>query len=98
MKLRSPLTRRLAGVAAVAATTLAAATTLTAPTAAQAADVRVAWAPAASAAITPGVQTNTDGSGQCTANFVFTDAAANVYIGQAAHCAGTGERDRDRRL
>lgn len=48
------------------------------------------WAPAATAAITPGVQTNTDGSGQCTANFVFTDAAGNVYLGQAAHCSGTG--------
>ncbi|KAA1429386.1 trypsin-like peptidase domain-containing protein [Nocardioides antri] len=48
------------------------------------------WAPAATAAITPGVQTNTEGSGQCTANFVFTDAAGNVYLGQAAHCSGTG--------
>jgi hypothetical protein len=26
---------------------------------------------------------------QCTANFVFTDGT-NVYLGQAAHCAGTG--------
>ncbi|SEC68721.1 hypothetical protein SAMN04489844_2782 [Nocardioides exalbidus] len=50
-----------------------------------------AWAPAASAAITPGVQTNTEGSGQCTANFVFTDAAGSVYVGQAAHCSGLGE-------
>jgi len=48
------------------------------------------WAPAATADITPGVQTNTDGSGQCTANFVFTDSAGNVYLGQAAHCSGTG--------
>ena len=46
------------------------------------------WAPASSAAIHPGVQTFTDGA-QCTANFVFYDAA-NVYIGQAAHCSGTG--------
>jgi len=46
------------------------------------------WAPAASAAIHPGVQTFTNG-GQCTANFVFTDGV-NVFIGQAAHCAGTG--------
>jgi hypothetical protein len=37
------------------------------------------------------VQTNTAGSGQCTANFVFTDSAGGVYVGQAAHCAGTGE-------
>ena len=46
------------------------------------------WAPAATAPIHPGVQTVTDG-GQCTANFVFFDAANNVYIGQAAHCSGT---------
>jgi hypothetical protein len=46
------------------------------------------WAPAASAAIHPGVQTLTDGA-QCTANFVFYDAS-NVYLGQAAHCSGTG--------
>jgi hypothetical protein len=45
------------------------------------------WAPAASAPIHPGVQTVTDG-GQCTANFVFYDAA-DIYIGQAAHCSGT---------
>ena len=32
----------------------------------------------------------TDG-GQCTGNFVFTDAANNVYVGYAAHCAGKGE-------
>jgi hypothetical protein len=46
------------------------------------------WAPAASAPIHPGVQTFTDGA-QCTANFVFFDAT-DVYIGQAAHCSGTG--------
>jgi hypothetical protein len=46
------------------------------------------WAPAASAPIHPGVQTDTNG-GQCTANFVFFDASDNVYIGQAAHCSGT---------
>ena len=46
------------------------------------------WAPASSAAIHPGVQTFTNGA-QCTANFVFADSA-NVYIGQAAHCSGTG--------
>jgi hypothetical protein len=46
------------------------------------------WAPAASAAVHPGVQTVTAGA-QCTANFVFTDGA-DVYIGQAAHCSGTG--------
>jgi hypothetical protein len=46
------------------------------------------WAPASSAAIHPGVQTFTDGA-QCTANFVFYDAS-DVYLGQAAHCSGTG--------
>jgi hypothetical protein len=46
------------------------------------------WAPAATAAIHPGVQTFTAGA-QCTANFVFTDGTT-VYIGQAAHCSGTG--------
>jgi hypothetical protein len=48
-----------------------------------------AWAPAATAPIHPGVQTFTDGA-QCTANFVFSDASNTVYIGQAAHCSGTG--------
>jgi hypothetical protein len=47
-----------------------------------------AWAPASSAAIHPGVMTFTDGA-QCTANFVFFDAT-DIYIGQAAHCSGTG--------
>ena len=46
------------------------------------------WAPAATAAIHPGVQTISP-SGQCTSNFVFYDAA-DVYLGQAAHCTGTG--------
>ena len=50
--------------------------------------VASAWAPAASASIHPGVMTFTDGA-QCTANFVFSDSS-NVYIGQAAHCSGTG--------
>ncbi len=48
------------------------------------------WAPAATAKITPGVQMYTEGA-QCTANFVFTDASDNVYVGYAAHCAGLGE-------
>src|SRR3954469_18387918 len=47
------------------------------------------WAPAATATIHPGVMTHTDGA-QCTANFIYTDAAGAVYIGQAAHCSGTG--------
>jgi hypothetical protein len=49
----------------------------------------IAWAPADSASVHPGVQTFTEGA-QCTSNFVFTDGAGAVYIGQSAHCAGTG--------
>jgi hypothetical protein len=46
------------------------------------------WAPASTATVHPGVQTFTNGA-QCTANFVMYDAS-NVYLGQAAHCSGTG--------
>ena len=51
---------------------------------------RVAWAPADTAQIHPGVQMYTDGA-QCTGNFVFTDTSGTTYVGYAAHCAGTGE-------
>jgi Trypsin-like peptidase domain len=47
-----------------------------------------AWAPAATATVHPGVMTFTEGA-QCTSNFIYTDASS-VYIGQAAHCSGTG--------
>jgi len=47
----------------------------------------VAWAPADQATIHPGVQTVSD-SGQCTANFIFTNGS-DVLIGQAAHCTGS---------
>jgi hypothetical protein len=50
--------------------------------------VASAWAPAASATVHPGVMTFTNGA-QCTSNFVFSDGS-NVYLGQAAHCSGTG--------
>lgn len=76
------LRRLLAVLASLAA--LAALAGVTAPTASAA----PTWAPAATATIKPGVQTYTDGA-QCTANFIFTDAT-DVYIGQAAHCSGTG--------
>ncbi len=56
-----------------------------APAAASAAPT---WAPAATAPVHPGVMTYTDGA-RCTANFVYSDAT-DVYIGQAAHCSGTG--------
>src|SRR3954467_7415093 len=53
----------------------------------------MAFAPTAASAagtgaIHPGVQTFTDGA-QCTANFIYSDGA-NTYVGQAAHCSGTG--------
>lgn len=47
-----------------------------------------AWAPAATASIHPGVQTFTAGA-QCTSNFVFQEGSS-VFLGQAAHCSGTG--------
>ena len=47
-------------------------------------------APSASAAgpIHPGVQVFTAGA-QCTSNFVFEEGS-EVFLGQAAHCSGTG--------
>lgn len=66
-----------AGVLAAALSTAAPATA--APT----------WAPAGTAKIHPGTMMYTEGA-QCTANFVYTDAAGTVYVGYAAHCAGTG--------
>jgi hypothetical protein len=47
-----------------------------------------AWAPVGQATVHPGVQVFTEGA-QCTSNFVFQDSG-NVYLGQAAHCSGTG--------
>lgn len=47
-----------------------------------------AWAPADQATVHPGVMTFTEGA-QCTSNFVFQNGS-NVYLGQAAHCSGTG--------
>jgi hypothetical protein len=47
-----------------------------------------AWAPVGQATVHPGVQVFTDGA-QCTSNFVFQDSGG-VYLGQAAHCSGTG--------
>ncbi|HEY9555148.1 MAG TPA: hypothetical protein VIR58_00350 [Acidimicrobiales bacterium] len=76
--------RRLVAVATTAIAALAIGFGA-APSAVQAAPT---WAPAASAPIHPGVMMFTDGA-QCTANFIFTNAA-DVFIGYAAHCAGTG--------
>ena len=69
---------------AILASTCVAATLFSAPIASAA----PAWADASTASIHPGVMTFTAGA-QCTSNFVFYDAT-DVYIGQAAHCSGTG--------
>jgi hypothetical protein len=50
--------------------------------------VAIAWAPAGQATVHPGVQVFTDGA-QCTSNFVYEEGA-EVFLGQAAHCSGTG--------
>ncbi len=50
--------------------------------------IAIAAPASASAEIHPGVQTVTQGA-QCTANFIF-QGGGNTYIGQAAHCSGTG--------
>jgi hypothetical protein len=78
-------TRRVAGaLAALSTTVLGAALVTAAP-----ANAAPTWAPADTADIHPGTMMYTEGA-QCTANFVYTDAVANVYVGYAAHCAGTG--------
>ena len=74
-------------LAAVTITILTAALLTLTPSRAESAQ---AWAPADTAAIHPGTMMYTEGA-QCTANFVYTDGAGNVYVGYAAHCAGTGE-------
>ncbi len=81
------LSRTLSTLALAGTAALAAATTLAAPAVSAA---EPGYAPAATATITPGVQMYTNGA-QCTANFVFDDAAGNTYVGYAAHCAGLGE-------
>jgi hypothetical protein len=73
--------RNLAAAVAAAACGLAAVTGT--------ATAEPAWAPADSATVHPGVQTVTEGA-QCTSNFIFYDGSNNAYIGQAAHCSGTG--------
>jgi len=83
----SRLARR-ARRAAVAGAAVAGALALTVAGPATAASAASTWAPAGSATVHPGVQTETAGA-QCTANFVFT-RGGDVYLGQAAHCAGTG--------
>ena len=79
------MTHRPALVAAVAASGLLAFV----PAFTSSAQAAPSWASAAAAPIHPGVMAFTNGA-QCTANFVFTDAVGGVYLGQAAHCSGTG--------
>ena len=69
--------RRFAALAAMTCAAIAAA-----------APAAQAYAPADSAKVRPGNMTYTDGA-QCTSNFVYSDGAT-TYIGQAAHCSGTG--------
>ncbi len=78
MKMRTTLAAAIITACVAALAAFGAPTASAAPT----------WAPASEATIHPGVQTYTEG-GQCTANFIFTDAT-DIYIGQAAHCSGTG--------
>ena len=47
------------------------------------------FAPPEEATVHPGVRTTTEGGGTCTSNFVFTNGT-DVFLGQAAHCAGDG--------
>lgn len=93
-------TARRAGQALVGVSLVVSAATFAAPaaSAADTPDAKIAasffddtqsWAQAALATIRPGVQTKTAG-GQCTANFVYT-TPGKAYLGQAAHCSGTGE-------
>jgi hypothetical protein len=79
----APRTRLITAV--LGAVTLVAAVLAAGPTA----EAASAWAPESRATITPGVQMITAGA-QCTANFVFKDGLGRVYVGYAAHCAGTG--------
>ncbi len=92
MKVR---TGKRGAVAVAAAAGVVAIGVLAAPSATAAAPLAPAavapadWAPADTAAIRPGVVTETAGGGACTTNFVFT-SGDRTFIGQAAHCAGTG--------
>lgn len=81
--------RPLIAAAAVAVLAGSAATAGAAAAPAPARAKAPAFAPADKATVTPGVQT-INPSGQCTANFVFTDGTGAVYLGQSAHCTSTG--------
>ena len=80
--------RRTTGALALLGSAVLGSALVSAPSSAAGATA-TAYAPAATAQINPGTMMYTDGA-QCTANFVYTDAAAHTYVGDAAHCAGLG--------
>ncbi|MFC5949427.1 serine protease [Pseudonocardia lutea] len=87
---RTAVAAAVAGVAAAAVllpSTASARPARSAPAAAPA----PSWAARDAAAVHPGVGTTTQGGGTCTSNFVFRGGDGTVYLGQAAHCAGTGQ-------
>jgi hypothetical protein len=88
-RLTSKSARRAGGALAVLSSAVLATAMISASPASAKTSLAAAWAPAGSAQIHPGTMMYTEGA-QCTANFVYTDAAANVYVGYAAHCAGLG--------
>jgi hypothetical protein len=51
--------------------------------------VAPAWAAVGLSMIHPGIATITD-KAACTSNFIFLDGDNHAYLGQAAHCSGTG--------
>ncbi|SDF85243.1 serine protease [Pseudonocardia oroxyli] len=80
----------VAALAAVVVVVPSTASARPAPAAVPAAAPAPVWAPRETAGVTPGVQTITQGGGSCTGNFVFRGDGGTLYLGQAAHCAGTG--------
>lgn len=83
--------RRVAYSALLTAVAATAAVAVQSPGAS--ADTMPAFAAADVSAIHPGIQTTTNETAACTSNFVFTDSVGNAYLGQAAHCSGTGTAD-----
>ena len=83
--------RRVAYSALVTAVAATAAVAVQSPGAS--ADTVPAFAAVDVSTIHPGIQTTTNDTAACTSNFVFTDKVGNAYIGQAAHCSGTGTPD-----
>lgn len=88
---RSPHRSARRAVLAAGACAALAASTLPGGTAQAAPSARFqGWATPDKATVRPGLVMETQGA-ECTANFVFNDAAGHVYLGQAAHCSSQGE-------